>query len=118
MNAYEEIKTLGRGAFAVVMLVRRKTDKEKFVIKRLFTPMSELTPKVCRACILVCTSLMLPCHRQFPNTVDAWCCLQAFVLRLGGRGGGGVRAELRDLETPVYVPWLAPHRNGPRWPKR
>lgn len=45
MNAYEEIKTLGRGAFAVVMLVRRKTDKEKFVIKRLFTPMSELTPK-------------------------------------------------------------------------
>ena len=43
---YEEIKSLGRGAFAVVMLVRRKTDKEKFVIKRFHTPMSELNQKV------------------------------------------------------------------------
>jgi hypothetical protein len=46
MNQYEEIKSLGRGAFAVVMLVRRKTDKEKFVIKRFHTPMSELNAKV------------------------------------------------------------------------
>ncbi len=48
MNQYEEIKSLGRGAFAVVMLVRRKTDKEKFVIKRFHTPMSELNAKVGR----------------------------------------------------------------------
>ena len=34
------------GAFAVVMLVRRKTDKEKFVIKRFHTPMTELNQKV------------------------------------------------------------------------
>jgi hypothetical protein len=46
MNQYEEIKSLGRGAFAVVMLVRRKADKEKFVIKRFHTPMSELNAKV------------------------------------------------------------------------
>ncbi len=46
MNAYDEIKSLGRGAFAVVLLVRRKTDKEKFVIKRFHTPMSELSSKV------------------------------------------------------------------------
>jgi hypothetical protein len=45
MNQFEEIKSLGRGAYAVVHLVRRKTDKEKFVIKRFHTPMSELTPK-------------------------------------------------------------------------
>lgn len=68
MNAYEEIKTLGRGAFAVVMLVRRKTDKEKFVIKRLFTPMSELTPKVCRTSLFC--SLIVVWHekRSIPST--------------------------------------------------
>jgi hypothetical protein len=45
MNQYEELKSLGRGAYAVVRLVKRKSDGEKFVVKKFYTPMSDLTPK-------------------------------------------------------------------------
>jgi hypothetical protein len=45
MNQFEELKSLGRGAYAVVKLVRRKADSEKFVVKKFYTPMSDLTPK-------------------------------------------------------------------------
>lgn len=45
MDAFEEIKVLGRGSYAVVKLVRRKDTGEMFVIKRFHTPLAELTPK-------------------------------------------------------------------------
>lgn len=45
MEAFEVVKTLGRGAFATVFLVRRKSDGQNFVIKKFHRSMSELDVK-------------------------------------------------------------------------
>lgn len=45
MDAYEDIKSLGRGAFATVRLVRKKVDNEYLVVKRFHVPMNELSLK-------------------------------------------------------------------------
>lgn len=45
MDAYEDLKSLGRGAFANCRLVRRKTDGELLVVKKFHCPMSELSVK-------------------------------------------------------------------------
>lgn len=45
MDAYEDQRSLGRGAFASVRLIKRKRDGMLMVVKRFHVPMSELTPK-------------------------------------------------------------------------
>jgi hypothetical protein len=45
MDAYEDIKSLGRGAYAVVRLVRRKADDELLVVKRFHVPLTELSQR-------------------------------------------------------------------------
>ena len=43
MNNFENVKALGRGAYAVVRLAKRRTDGALFVIKRFHQPLSELS---------------------------------------------------------------------------
>ena len=45
MEAYDQLKTVGRGAFAVVKLVRRKSDGVMFACKTIQCPMSDLSAK-------------------------------------------------------------------------
>jgi serine/threonine protein kinase len=45
MDAYEDIKPLGRGSYAVVRLVRKLDTSELFVVKRFHVPLTELTAK-------------------------------------------------------------------------
>lgn len=45
MENYEDIRSLGRGAFAAVRLVRRVKDGQLFVIKKFHTALSELNQK-------------------------------------------------------------------------
>jgi serine/threonine protein kinase len=45
MDAYEDIRSLGRGAYAVVRLVRRLSDGELLVVKRFHVPLTELSQK-------------------------------------------------------------------------
>lgn len=45
MDKYEELKTIGRGAFAVVRLVRRKADDALLACKTMRCGMAELSAK-------------------------------------------------------------------------
>lgn len=45
MDAYIEKKTIGRGAFAIVRLVERKSTGEFRVVKKFHTSMGELSDK-------------------------------------------------------------------------
>ena len=45
MDAYIEKKTIGRGAFAIVRLVERKSTGEQRVVKKFHTSMGELSDK-------------------------------------------------------------------------
>jgi NIMA (never in mitosis gene a)-related kinase len=45
MDAYIEKKTIGRGAFAIVRLVERKSTGENRVVKKFHTSMGELSDK-------------------------------------------------------------------------
>lgn len=42
MDGYNTIKSIGRGAFAVVFLVERRRDGKLLVVKKFHTPMREL----------------------------------------------------------------------------
>jgi len=67
MEAYEELKSLGRGSYAVVKLARRRTDGELFVIKRFHVPLSELTPKERNE---ISNEIRLLSHLRHPNIVQ------------------------------------------------
>ncbi len=45
MDRYEDVCLLGRGAYALVRLVRRKADGALLVVKRFNMPLDELEPK-------------------------------------------------------------------------
>lgn len=66
MDAYEDIRSLGRGAFASVRLVKRKKDGVFFVVKRFHVPMSELTPKERQE---IAQEVKLIAHLRHPNVI-------------------------------------------------
>ena len=66
MDAYEDLRSLGRGAFASVRLVKRKKDGMLMVVKRFHVPMSELTPKERSE---VAQEVKLVAHLRHPNVI-------------------------------------------------
>jgi serine/threonine protein kinase len=66
MDAYEDIKSLGRGAFASVRLIKRKKDGVFFVVKRFHVPMSELTAKERQE---IAQEVKLIAHLRHPNVI-------------------------------------------------
>lgn len=67
MEAYEELRYLGRGSYAVVKLVRRRLDGELLVIKKFHTPLSELSPKERNE---IAQEIRLLAHLRHPNIIQ------------------------------------------------
>lgn len=66
MDAYEDQRSLGRGAFASVRLIKRKKDGLLMVVKRFHVPMAELTPKERSE---VAQEVKLVAHLRHPNVI-------------------------------------------------
>lgn len=66
MDDYSVVRTLGRGGFAVVKLVKRRSDDENFVIKQFLRPMDQLTQKEKTE---VSREIKLLAHLRHPNIV-------------------------------------------------
>lgn len=66
MENYKEVRTLGRGGFAVVKLVQRYSDEEYFVIKRFLRHMDDLNQKEKTE---ISREIKLLAHMRHPNIV-------------------------------------------------
>ena len=66
MESFEIVKTLGRGAFATVYLVRRKSDGQSLVVKKFHRPMDELNAKERQE---VAQEIKLQAHLSHENIV-------------------------------------------------
>lgn len=76
-EGYEDIRGLGRGAYAVVRLVRRKHDNRYLVAKRFLQPLSSLLPK---ERLEVAQEIKLLSHLHHTNIIQF---VDAFVDREG-----------------------------------
>ena len=79
MNRFDVISTLGRGAFASVYYVRRKSDGTDLVVKKFHRPMAELTAKERQE---VASEIKTQAHLSHENIVK-------FVERCGAGGPVG-----------------------------
>jgi serine/threonine protein kinase len=78
MDSFDVIRTLGRGAFATVMFVRRKSDGQALVVKKFHRPMDELSAKERQE---VAQEIKLQAHLAHENIVRF---VDRYVLRLEG----------------------------------
>ena len=67
MEQYEDIRALGRGAYAQARLVRRRTDGALLVVKRFYTPLSELSAK---ERVAVTQEVRLLSHLRNPAVIE------------------------------------------------
>lgn len=67
LDAYEDIRSLGRGSYATVRLVRRLDTGELLVIKRFHVPLGELST---RERTEIYQEIKLLAHLKHPNIVQ------------------------------------------------
>jgi NIMA (never in mitosis gene a)-related kinase len=102
MDAYEDLRSLGRGSYAVVRLVKRREDGELFVIKRFHTPLNELTAKERNE---IAQEIRLLAHLRHPNIVQF---VHSFVdngtmhILMEFAKGGTLSKKISDREGELF----------------